>query len=657
MLTMPGQVLRWVGGKIDIRVAIATNLDPEGAALYDEALYDESFYASENLAWEDISEFVEQITYRRGAERWDSRFTTGTGTIVLDNTTGLFTPIGDGANPWSLPFRPGRLVRVTAHPDPTSEDEVVLFTGRIDSSEDEFDDAGFLLTTTLMLFDVLGDLAGINPPALESATGVQSTHARVNAALDRAEVPSEVRDIQTGEHTMQTSFLAQSVLEECQRAADAEGGAFFALGDGTLVFKARDWLISDERSVQVQGYLGYDTEQDPDVPHAAIEDVETSWELARVRNDISYARSEGTVQRVFDEDSIVKYGSGAGAGEGLRSPRTYQRFDLHNNSDDEVLFLAERDLKMSKEARIRVESVQIIANDDPDNEDLNRLFYDAQLGDLLSVKVKTGHGWSFERLVTLLGESGVITAEDWKVVFTVDDSPINFLTTRDVLMARLAPVAWWRFEESGGTTTADETGNGHGLTWSGGAVLSPSGGPISGGFGYATLDGSNDSADAGSSHADFALSDGDYSVEVWLNPDGDGDSIQPILWIFGAPMAEPVIEITYGTSLSNVMAWHRNTDGSITPGNSAVIPVGQWSHVVVTNQKSGSSQVVKGFVNGVQVFANTYGFAAEGVTDGFVQIGTEFDFAWFKGDLSEMTIFDRALSAADVLDLYSVSYE
>src|SRR5690606_11582850 len=125
--------------------------------------------------------------------------------------------------------------------------------------------------------DFMADWQAFNPLALETPTGVQRTDQRVAAALDRLGWPEEDRDIQVGEHTMQSSFLAQSVLEECQRAAESEGGAFFCGPDGKAVFKARDWLTTDERSTTIQGYLGYEQIPEVEEPKTAhIEGVKTS---------------------------------------------------------------------------------------------------------------------------------------------------------------------------------------------------------------------------------------------------------------------------------------------------------------------------------------------------------------------------------------------
>lgn len=385
-------------------------------ALWDSALWDAGLWGAEDASWFDITEWVEAIDITGGAERWGQRFQTGTATIRVDNTTGIFTPESGVETPFLLPFTPGRRVRVVTIPDPTDPDtKVALFTGILDDARDDFGAAGFDISSILACVDPMGLWGGFDPPALETPTGVQDTDERVEAALDRMGWPSGDRDIQTGAHTMTSSHLAQTVLEECQVAAESEGGAFFAGKDGAAVFKARDWLITDARSTTPQGYLGY--EEIPTGEQAAwVLQPVTSWERARIVNQVQYARTGSTVQLAEDETSQDNYG--------LRSA---ERLDFQNNADAEVLWLAERFLAVRKDLRLRIDSVSLAANHDPDNEDLNRIFWDTQLGDLLAVRVATPYGWEIVREVQVMGWTHRITKDDWELTLKLDDALTNFL--------------------------------------------------------------------------------------------------------------------------------------------------------------------------------------------------------------------------------------
>lgn len=413
----PGQVLRWLGGNLDVRVEIDLGAGGGLVGLWDEGLWDEALWGGPDADYVDITAYVLSVEINGGAERWGERFQAGTCSILVDNTEGYFTP-GSTATPppdWFRDYRLGRLVRVVCRPDP--EDPTVrepLFTGRLDASMDGYVFGGFDITAVLSCVDYMGDWAQFNPLA-GAGTGVQATDARVESALDAYGWEGD-RDVQTGINTMTSSDLAQTTLEEMQRASDAEGGAFFASKDGVPTFKANNWLLTDTRSTVIQGYVGYDT-----VPTgeqgAHMVDVQVSWEMARTFNDVQFAREGGSLQQATDVPSQAKYGK-----------RTYQRTDFHNNTDAEVLALAVAYVTAFAESKMRIDSVTIVGVEDVDNEDLNRLLWATEFGDRLSVLVTPPFGWEIERETHVMGMSHSITASDWAVTFRLDDAQATELT-------------------------------------------------------------------------------------------------------------------------------------------------------------------------------------------------------------------------------------
>ena len=146
--------------------------------------------------------------------------------MTVDNHTGIFTPEIGVDDPWFRTFRPGRRLRIVTIPDPESGVRVPLFTGRLAAVYGNASEAGYDLTSTLEIVDYMGDWNAYDPLEM-AATGAQRTDLRVHAALDRYGWPTDDRDIQTGFHNVQTSTLSETTLEECQIAADAEGGVFY----------------------------------------------------------------------------------------------------------------------------------------------------------------------------------------------------------------------------------------------------------------------------------------------------------------------------------------------------------------------------------------------------------------------------------------------
>jgi hypothetical protein len=405
----PAQTRLTFGGLIDIRVEIDTGEDGSLAGQWDVSQWDEAVWGSSDPGWFDITDTVYAVDTELGAERWGERFEGGRATIIVDDTDGRYTPIS-GVDAFHLPFRPGRGIRVVAIPDADTGTKVPLWTGYVEAVYPDYADAGHGITARLECLDHMALFEQHNPYALTIPTGVQDTDARVEAALDRLDWPAGLRDIQAGAHTMQTSHLAQSTLEECARAADAEGGAFFAGPDGSAVFRARDWLTTDTRSVNIQGWLGYTSVAEGD-DQAALLELEPSWERTRIINHVAMARVGSTMQEVQDLTS-----------QALHRVKSYRRTDLENNTDAEVAFLAARILEAFKDERLRLDAVTIHGIDDPDAEDLNRLMYDTQIGDRLAVLVTPPHGWSYETEVHVMGVAHHITVDDWEVTLRLDDA-------------------------------------------------------------------------------------------------------------------------------------------------------------------------------------------------------------------------------------------
>jgi hypothetical protein len=642
------QSLLWAGGQIDVRVEVDTGTTDSGDefALWGEDFWAEFLWASSAPGWLDLSPFVLDLDFDGGAERWGQRFKTGSATVILDNTTGIFTQDAPVTKPFHLPFRPGRKIRVVAIPDPTADPEsatyrVPLFTGIIDSTSDDYAEGAWDNTTRVYCFDNGAVFAGHNPPMLGTPTGVETSDERVTSALDRLNWPAGDRDVQTGIHSLQTSHLAQSTWEECQTAADAEGGAFFAGKDGKAVFKARDWLITDTRSITVQGWLGYD-EIPTGEQGAHVIAVDTSWELARIRNQVRFARVGSTMQEAEDATSQTLYGV-----------RSYERTDFENNADGALAILAARHVKVHKDNRMRVDAVTIAGVEDPDNEDLNRLLWAVEYGDLLTVQVKTGQGWSFERLVQVFGIHHHITGDDWLVTFRLDDAQINFLTGRDALMTQLGPIAWWKFSESGGTSTADQAGT-HTLTWNGTPTLASSGGPIAGGDGMATLDGTDDYATV-TDEGDLELHQ-NMTFEARVRPHDATGGLQAILSVRGAGTDRNLYSLYWHPDDSLYRFYPFTSEGS-----STILDVGAantWIHIVVTVEWTATERKITRYIDGGAGFTSVTSYLPSVVTRE-VNVGREGTDGgeFFDGDISELAVWDRLLTPSEITDLYNASYE
>jgi len=280
---------------------------------------------------------------------------------------------------------------------------IPVWTGQIDTMEDRYTKGAAGIDSMFGCIDFGARFQIDDPPALETPIPAgQLTSDRVQLVLDDAGWPDlpEWRDIDTGEHTMGESALAQSRWQELQAAATAEGGAVFINPAGVPTFRNRDWLVDklDQPPVLAVGNVGADVQ---------VLTADTDWSQQRVYNDVQMARVGGTVYRVVDETSISLYGR-----------RTYRRLDLQCQTDSQVQAIADRFLAAQRFDRSRLESVDLVPVTAQGVADLLAL----ELGDLVRVTIRTlGEGtWTYTGDYFVNGIAHQVDASDWVTSLRID---------------------------------------------------------------------------------------------------------------------------------------------------------------------------------------------------------------------------------------------
>lgn len=389
------------GNGAEFRVDIALGFDNtagDGVWAPDpgEALWDQGLWNGGELEWVDVTSRAIMVTAQSGRDRWEQRFRTGNAMFVLDNQDGVFNP--DGGLIGDVRFRPGRWIRLSGRVN--SEPWIPLWSGYIDTIEDLYSPGAAGINAKMAGYDHMGNMAIDDPPALETPVPAELSSDRINRILDDAGWDESLRDIETGIYIMQSSELAQSRLEECQIVADSEGGAFYVSKDGIVTFRNRDYL-SSTRSAVPQFTIG-----DPSGAGVQVDDADTDWSTQRVSNDIRFARRGGTEQRVVDDASISLY-----------QRRTHTRFNLENDDDADVLFLANRFLDAFRFDHIRIDSLSTVALD----ADAARDLLEVELADRVRATIRTLPGWSYTMEAWINRFTYIVTADDWNVTMQIDN--------------------------------------------------------------------------------------------------------------------------------------------------------------------------------------------------------------------------------------------
>lgn len=201
------------------------------------------------------------------------RYPASTCRVVLDNTDRRYDP-ANVAGPYVAsgetllqPMTPIRVLGlapvetdglfVDAGGDGGTFDvEYPLFRGYADRWHVTYGTAAKTSVCTLTATDGTKVLANYNGPEQSSQGGGEASGARVARILDNASWPSALRDIETGDATLQATTLARPAWEELLLVADSERGDVFFNGSGELVFLEQTHRGDDTRSTEPQATWG-----------------------------------------------------------------------------------------------------------------------------------------------------------------------------------------------------------------------------------------------------------------------------------------------------------------------------------------------------------------------------------------------------------------
>ncbi len=220
-------------------------------------------------------------------------------------------------------------------------------------------------------------------------------------------------------------------------------------------------------------------------------------------------------------------------------------------------------------------------------------------------------------------------------------------TTLAAPPAASGPIGYWKLDDGSGTTALDASGNGFNGTLLNGPAWIP--GVISGALSF---DGVNDSVDV---PHDPALNAYPLTVATWVRTGATGlggivNKYYPSSWngyqIF--------------TNGGNLCAWYfRDAADAIWDGTSCTLMASgfndnRWHHVAFVVDASGGRLYVDGVVKAARAWTGTPGPTSTtldlslGQYPGAVQ-------PFFPGALDDARLYNRALSADEILGLYSVA--
>jgi hypothetical protein len=382
----------------DTRVRIAFDLAAGGAGDFftlDDPVKGELDNAPFGLSGDilqDVTDDVRSITVRRGRSRELERYQAGAATVNLDNKDRKYDPAaGTAVTPFGASMRPRKAVQITSN-------GAAVFNGVVDDWDLDYSLGGDHVAS-VKITDGFVFLAGqeIEP---HTATA-QTTGARINAILDRAEIawPPGKRAIDTGSATVQADAIGGTAdpkpvpaLPYLQKVDEAEQGALFIGADGSLTFRGRS-------SLQVLTDVVF-ADDGTGIPFT---NINAAYGAEELRNRVSVSRLNGGTATAVDAASVLAYGA-----------IDFEIRDSLLADDTQAQSLADAIVARYAEPLLRIDDIEVVLNALDGTQQAQVLAL--ELGALVRVLyTPSGIGDAIDQFVRLDSIEHNITAEQHRV--------------------------------------------------------------------------------------------------------------------------------------------------------------------------------------------------------------------------------------------------
>jgi hypothetical protein len=286
----------------------------------------------------DVSNQVDSISTNRGRQLSTEQFNTGVATIRIIDQNGDFNP-QNPSSPYFTFLNPMRKIAITATYLGVTYPIFAGYITNYNTSTPKF--TGDLVYTTISAVDGFRLFQNAQFFGVTGAVAGETTGVRITKILDSISWPASMRDIDTGQTTVQADPATQrTALSALQTVANTEYGAVYVDGSGDLVFQDRAYTVS---SVGQTPVVFKDD-------GTAISYFDVKWVLddTQVYNKATITRQGGTVQTVIDQDSIDKYFT-----------HSYNLTGLLMETDAEALQYGQAFIASRQETNIRVDELTL----------------------------------------------------------------------------------------------------------------------------------------------------------------------------------------------------------------------------------------------------------------------------------------------------------
>jgi len=298
----------------------------------------------------DVSNQVQAVSIQRGRNANADQFQAGTASIRIADVDGDFNP-ENLSSPYTGLLAPLRKITITATDNNTNL-VYPLFAGYL--TQYQFTQAqvvGEVSYTTLTASDGFRLLNMGTVSTVTGGTAGQLSGARVSSILDQIAWPSSMRDIDTGQTTLQVDpGTSRTALNALQTVETSEYGALYIDASGNVIFQ--------DRALTSSSIGGTATAFADDGTGIQYQNVRWVLDDSLVYNKASITATGLATQTATNQTSIDKY-----------FLHSYEKTNLLMQTTAEALNYALAYVASRQETTVRCDAVTLL--------DLNTVGYDA----------------------------------------------------------------------------------------------------------------------------------------------------------------------------------------------------------------------------------------------------------------------------------------
>ena len=351
----------------------------------------------------DVSSQVLKIQIGGGYNLLQDQFEPNQGYVRIYDPQGNWNP-QNTASPYYGFLQVNKKIRIAAIYGGNTYNQ---FSGYINAYNYSFPTDMSFGYVDLQVCDAFRLLNLANIATVTGTSASQTTGARINALLDNVNFPTTLRQIDTGDYTVQADpGTTRTLLAACKNVEAVEQGAFYADGDGNIVFKSRTNVIKTGGSAPITYFSN-------DGTAITYSGITFAHDDKLIVNQATVTPVGGAAQTYTDTASVSQY-----------FPHSVNLYNLVAATNAAALDIARVYCQTRKDTTIRIDNI---------SQDLTTPNYDAGIVAALTldyfstvnIKNVQSNGSVITKTLQVMGSNYTVTANTYDVSFTTSESIVD----------------------------------------------------------------------------------------------------------------------------------------------------------------------------------------------------------------------------------------